>query len=41
MFRSHDADLVLTTLEYALASREVAPGESSSTTPTTAVDTHP
>ncbi|MFD3872083.1 IS3 family transposase [Streptomyces sp. NPDC058623] len=35
-----DADLVLTTLEYALASREVTPA-SSFTMPTTAANTHP
>lgn len=35
-----DADLVLTSLEYALASREVAP-VSSFTTPTTAANTRP
>ncbi|MGA5135489.1 DDE-type integrase/transposase/recombinase [Streptomyces olivoreticuli] len=34
-----DADLVLSTLEYALASREVSPA-SSFTTPTTAVSAH-
>lgn len=39
-FARADAGLMLTTLEYALASSEVEPGHSS-TTPTTAVSAHP